>query len=61
MSKPTPKELRVLKKPFNENDHEAYHGAFDKLLEAKLMQLDPEWMTAMQRIYAESDMMRWCA
>ena len=61
MSQPTREELRTLKVFEERNDSEAYHDAFDELLEAKLMALDPEWMTAMQQVYEKSEMSRWCA
>ena len=59
MSQPAQKERNDLAKL--EGDDEAYHGMFDKLLEAKLMALDPEWMDAMTILYAKSKMNRWCA
>lgn len=44
-----------------EGDDEAYHSKFDDLLEARLMELDPEFMKAMAEYYEESGMKRWCA
>lgn len=59
MSKPLKSELDVLRECLG--DDEAYHAAFDRLIEQKLMSLDPQWMTAMQKVYDESGMSRWCA
>ena len=61
MSKPTVSEISRLEKYKNESDDEAYHGEFDCILEEKLMQLDPEWMKAMNKLYEDSEMNRWCA
>lgn len=58
MSQPTQQELARLPK---NGDDEMFHLTFDKLLEEKLMQLDPEWITAMQRVYHQSGMRRWYA
>ena len=59
MSEPTPTELKALKDCGG--DDERYHSTFDTLLEAKLMALDPEWMTAMTKLYEASGNCRWCA
>ena len=61
MSKPTSEELVELQLAKSKSDDEVFHSAFDDLLEHKLMQLDPEWMKAMQRYYENSNMERWCA
>ena len=61
MSEPTELEVSKLKEYQSRHDDEAYHATFDDLLEEKLMQLDPEWMRAMSKIYYESKMQRWCA
>ena len=42
-------------------DDEAYHSVFDDLIEKRLMELDPEYMKAMDEAYSKSDMARWCA
>lgn len=42
-------------------DSEAYHSVFDDLLEERLMELDPEYMKELQRIYNQSGESRWCA
>ena len=57
MSKPTKEELAELKN--REGDDEKYHVLFDDLLEAKLHELDPEWLAAMKEAYAKSGMARW--
>ena len=44
MSKPTKEEKDILARSIG--DDERYHSEFDDLIEAKLMQLDPEWMKA---------------
>ena len=59
MSKPTKEELNILKRA--EGDDESYHGKFDDLIEAKLMQLDAEQMKKMQKVYDKSNMSRWGA
>jgi len=59
MSTPTLQELALLKTALG--DDEDYHSTFDDILEEKLMQLDPEWMTAMRQVYKDSRMRRWCA
>ena len=61
MSQPTAKEIARLKKYSDDRDDEAFHSEFDDILEEKLMELDPEWMKAMQNIYGDSKMDRWCA
>lgn len=59
MSQPHEGTLIELRKIIG--DDEAYHGYFDDILEAKLMELDPEWMTAMKKEYKNSGNRRWCA
>ena len=59
MSKPTKKELDTLRGL--EGDSEAYHGAFDKLLGLKLLEIDPEWILEMNKVYEKSGARRWCA
>ena len=59
MSLPTPAERAQLAQ--EQGDSEGYHGLFDKLLEAKLNQLDPEWIAAMLTLYKKSELSRWCA
>ena len=61
MSLPTPDELKGLRVAKRAGDDEVYHSEFDDALEAKLMALDPEWMTAMAKEYKKSLMARWCA
>jgi len=58
MSKPTELELQELQ---DAKDDDTYHSVFDDILEKKLMELDPEWMTEISRIYQESGMARWTA
>jgi len=59
MSKPTAEQIADLEKCLG--DAEAYHSTFDSILEDKLKELDPEWMAAMDKLYADSHMSRWCA
>ena len=59
MSKPTKEEINSLKE--HHNDDEFYHVKFDALLEAKLKELDPEWISEMLTLYKKSGMHRWCA
>lgn len=59
MSVPTPAQLVFLRTAIGED--ETYHSRFDTLLEARLMELDPEWMLAMQAEYKASQMSRWYA
>lgn len=59
MSKPTKVELGLLRS--QQGDDEAYHAAFDALLEEKLLELDPEWLGAVKQEYADSGMKRWAA
>ena len=40
---------------------ESYHSIFDRLLEARLMELDKEYMEQMEKAYDKSGMSRWCA
>ena len=66
MSEPVEERLRVLRaharvdKKYGADD-EAYHIEFDRLLEERLDQLDPEWMEAMRKEYDSSGAGRWCA
>jgi len=59
--KPTVEELRGLKTANKVRDSEQYHYLFDEILEKKLMELDPEWMTEMNKIYDDSKMSKWYA
>ena len=59
MSKPTERELANLKR--EGSDSASYHVEFDALLEAKLMELDLEWMLAMDEQYKDSGCKRWFA
>ena len=59
MSQPSKREIDALKEI--QGDDERYHGTFDDLLEARLRELDPEWIEAMLKIYRDSKMARWCA
>lgn len=64
MSKPTENDLAPLKKAKSDRargDDEQFHIVFDEALEAKLRQLDPEWMAAMDAYYESSGMCRWYA
>ena len=61
MSKPSDKELQELRAVQVKHDDEAYHSMFDFMLELRLNSLDPEWMAAMTKEYADSRMSRWCA
>lgn len=42
-------------------DDENYHRTFDLLIEERLMELDPEFMGRMKRLYQRSGNARWCA
>lgn len=42
-------------------DDEGYHVTFDKLLEDRLEELDPEFIREMKNTYKESNMSRWYA
>lgn len=42
-------------------DSEGYHVAFDSILEAKLAELDPEFMKALDKLYDDSGESRWYA
>ena len=44
-----------------EFDDEAYHVAFDIIIEARLKELDPKFMKAMTKLYKDSGMSRWYA
>ncbi len=59
MSKPTAEELSKLRGAGR--DDERYHVYFDALLEAKLAELDPEWLEGMREEYDKSGNARWCA
>lgn len=61
MSKPTEGELAPLEKAKNEDDPEAYHSEYDIMLEAKLRQLDPEWMATVDAYDDASEMPHWYA
>jgi hypothetical protein len=41
-------------------DHESFHSKFDQCLEARLDDLDPEFMRQMREYYEASGMARWC-
>lgn len=56
----TIKEARkILKEELG--DSEGYHSVYDELVEQKLMELDPKFMKAMQKLYYESNESRWYA
>jgi len=40
---------------------EAYHSVFDFLIEERLMELEPELMKALTKLYINSGMPRWYA
>lgn len=61
VSIPTEEELKTLKQARRRRDGEQFHFAFDEALEAKLLELDPEWMRTMNRFYERSNMGRWYA
>ena len=65
MSLPTEEELSAIaalkRHDGRHHDDEAYHSEFDKVLERKLDQLDPDWMAAMRDEYKASGMGRYCA
>ena len=42
-------------------DDEAYHSIFDEILEARLDELDPDFMNSMRQLYEDSEMSRWYA
>lgn len=50
--------LSKLREEQKENDPEAYHLLFDKILEDRLMELDPEFAKAMMGEYEKSGMSR---
>lgn len=55
-------KAKALLRPYAENgDREAFHSRFDRLLEIRLMELDPAFMKAMADYYDSSEMARWCA
>jgi len=58
VAKPTEEQLSRLREC---KDSEIYHAEFDTILEEKLMELDPEWMKAMQEVYDKSEICRWYA
>lgn len=56
------KKAKAALEPYRQaGDDEAFHATFDKCLEERLEDLDPEFLTAMQEYYAASKMARWCA
>jgi hypothetical protein len=61
VSKPTEEELAPLEKEKNGGNDEGYHWEYDKMLEAKLRQLDPEWMAAVDAYDDASNMCHWFA
>jgi hypothetical protein len=52
---------KMLNKPLKDDDDESYHIKFDKILEKKLIELDPKFMRAMKKLYRNSNMSRWYA
>lgn len=42
-------------------DSEMYHSVFDDIIEERLMELDPDFMTALQEAYKKSGASHWCA
>ena len=56
---PTKEQLERLK--HLGGDSEAFHSEFDDILEERLMELDPEWMKGVQKVYEDSRASRWCA
>ena len=53
-------ELDKIKEDIDEDD-EGYHALYDSLLEARLEELDPDFMRKMEELYDESGMGRWYA
>jgi len=45
----------------SEGDSEAYHSEYDDILEQRLDELDPNFMSSMRRTYDKSGESRWCA
>ena len=43
------------------DNEEDFHLAFDEIVEEKLMELDPEWMGEMSKIYIYSGCGRYCS
>lgn len=44
-----------------EGDSEGYHGVFDEIMEARLTELDPDFMEALNKLYEASNESRWYA
>lgn len=44
-----------------QDDSDGYHSKFDELLEERLAELDPDFMTAMEELYKKSGTARWYA
>jgi hypothetical protein len=44
-----------------EGDSEIYHSTFNDIIEKRLMELDPDFMTALQEVYKNFGAARWCA
>jgi len=57
--KPTEEQLKRLADCIG--DDEKFHSVFDAILEERLMELDPEWMKAMSKLYTKSGMFRFFA
>jgi len=58
---PTKQQKNILQNQQQNRDDEGYHSKFDDILEEYLIELDPQWMKAMNRLYEKSGMNRWCA
>ena len=67
MSKPTREDLIKLSRNrydfsnMHGMDAEGFHDDFDQILEAKLDELDPEFMKSMREVYDASRCDRWYA
>lgn len=58
---PTTDELKPLQEAVEDSDDEAFHAEFDRAMENRLMQLDPEWMNALNKVADDSHMNFWYA
>ena len=61
MAMPSEEDIERLRALAARHNDEAYHSFFDELIEAKLEELDPQWMRVMREEYEQSQMGRYCA
>ena len=57
----TIKEAHKLLNIETNSDSEGYHATFDKIIEERLMELDPKFMKALKLMYKKSGCARWYA